>query len=144
MRLATIGMRLCIVRSEGALDVETVTEGRFSADPQDAFERWDELRRWYAANEDALAAATPQAYETSTFGPPVPSPRQVFGIGLNYRDHAAEANLELPTEHAVVFAKFPASVTGPFAEVELPSGAVDFEAELVVVIGRGGHRIHPR
>jgi len=141
MRLATIGMRLCIIRSEGALDVEAVTEGRFSADPQQAFERWDELQRWYAAHEEALAGVTAAAYETSDIGPPVPSPRQVFGIGLNYRDHAAEANLELPTEHAVVFAKFPASVTGPFAEVELPSDAVDFEAELVVVIGRGGHRI---
>ncbi|MDQ6949218.1 MAG: fumarylacetoacetate hydrolase family protein, partial [Actinomycetota bacterium] len=141
MRLATIGMRLCIIRSEGALDVETVTEGRFSADPQQAFERWDELRRWYAANEEALAADTSEAYESSDLGPPVPAPRQIFGIGLNYRDHAAEANLDLPTEHAVVFAKFPASVTGPFAEVKLPSDAVDFEAELVLVIGRGGHRI---
>lgn len=141
MRLATIGMRLCIIRSEGALDLETVTDRQFSADPQQAFERWDELQRWCTTNDEALADVTAEAYETSDLGPPVPSPRQVFGIGLNYRDHAAEANLELPTEHAVVFTKFPASVTGPFAEVELPSDAVDFEAELVVVIGRGGHRI---
>jgi 2-keto-4-pentenoate hydratase/2-oxohepta-3-ene-1,7-dioic acid hydratase in catechol pathway len=141
MRLATIGMRLCIVRPEGALDLETVTQGEFSADPHEAFERWDELQAWYAANEDALTSATPDAYTTSDLGPPVPAPRQIFGIGLNYRDHAAEAGLELPTDHAVVFAKFPASVTGPFAEVELPSDAVDFETELVAVIGRGGHRI---
>ncbi|MEP6632297.1 MAG: fumarylacetoacetate hydrolase family protein [Lapillicoccus sp.] len=141
MRLATIGMRLSIVRPEGALDVETVTGGQFAADPSSAFERWDELQRWCAANEDVLAAATPDAYEASSLGPPVPAPRQVFGIGLNYRDHAAEANLELPTEHAVVFAKFPACVTGPSAEVRLPSDAVDFEAELVVVVGSGGHHI---
>src|SRR5690349_8268070 len=114
MRLATIGMRLCLIRPDGALDVETVSEGRFSADPLRAFERWEELQSWYASNEDALAAAMTEAYETSSLGPPVPAPRQIFGIGLNYRDHAAEANLELPTEHAVVFAKFPASVTGPF------------------------------
>ncbi len=141
MRLATIGMRLCIVREEGALDLESVSKGEFSADPHHAFERWDELQRWYAENQETITAATPDAYTTSDLGPPVPAPRQIFGIGLNYRDHAAEANLELPTEHAVVFAKFPASVTGPFAEVQLPSDAVDFETELVAVIGRGGHRI---
>ena len=141
MRLGTIGMRLCIIRSDGALDVETVSDGRFSADPLQSFGRWEELRRWYALTEGDRAAVATQAYEPSDLGPPVPAPRQIFGIGLNYRDHAAEANLELPTEHAVVFAKFPSSVTGPFAEVELPSDAVDFEAELVVVMGRGGYRI---
>ena len=141
MRLATLGTRLSLVRSDGALDLETVSGGTFSADPLRALERWDELQHWYAANQAALDGASADAYEPSDLGAPVPAPRQVFGIGLNYRDHAAEANLELPTEHAVVFAKFPACVTGPSAEVELPSGSVDFEAELVVVVGRGGHRI---
>jgi 2-keto-4-pentenoate hydratase/2-oxohepta-3-ene-1,7-dioic acid hydratase in catechol pathway len=73
--------------------------------------------------------------DTSRLGPPVPRPPQVFGIGLNYRDHAAEAGLTLP-ERPMVFTKFPASVTGPGGTIIRPAGSVDFETELVAVIGR--------
>lgn len=141
MKVATIGNRLCFIREHGAVDVHAASAGTFAADPQQAFARWDELHSWYAANDHTLDAAEALAFEPFDVGPPVPAPRQVFAIGLNYRDHAAEAGLDLPEGHPVVFSKFPASVTGPHARVELPSEAVDFEAELVVVIGTGGHRI---
>jgi 2-keto-4-pentenoate hydratase/2-oxohepta-3-ene-1,7-dioic acid hydratase in catechol pathway len=62
---------------------------------------------------------------------------------LNYRDHAQEAGLELPTS-PMVFTKFPASVTGPYATIELPAGSVDFEIELVAVIGRRAYRVAER
>src|SRR5690348_10525295 len=137
MRIANHEGRLVIVIGELAHDVEKNSSGRFGPDPQAVYEEWDAFTSWaVSARLEGGAPIRPEG-----LGSPVPAPRQVFGIGLNYRDHAAESNLELPTEHAVVFAKFPASVTGPFAEVKLPSGAVDFEAELVVVIGRGGQRI---
>ncbi len=141
MRVAAIGTRLCIVREDDAVDVERASSGAFSADPQLAFARWDELAGWWGASEATTPASAVVAVTPSELGPPVPAPRQVFAIGLNYRDHAAEAGLDLPEGHPVVFAKFPASITGPHATVELPSDAVDFEAELVVVIGAGGHRI---
>jgi 2-keto-4-pentenoate hydratase/2-oxohepta-3-ene-1,7-dioic acid hydratase in catechol pathway len=64
----------------------------------------------------------------------------VFGIGLNSRSHAAEAGMDLPSVPAT-FTKFPASITGPFATVELPNGTVDWEVELVVVIGRLADRV---
>ncbi len=70
----------------------------------------------------------------------MPRPPQVFGIGLNYRDHAEEAGLELPKD-LLVFTKFPSSITGPHAEVSLPSDRVDWEVELVVVIGTEGHQV---
>ena len=70
----------------------------------------------------------------------MPAPRQVFGIGLNYRSHAAESGMDLPTVPAT-FTKFPACITGPFAEVELPNGTVDWEVELVVVVGRRADRV---
>ena len=141
MRVAAIGTRLCVVREDDAVDVERASGGAFSADPQLAFARWDELQRWWAANEATLPASSLIDFGPSDLGPPVPAPRQVFAIGLNYRDHAAEAGLDLPEGNPVVFAKFPASITGPHATVELPSDAVDFEAELVVVIGSGGYRL---
>jgi 2-keto-4-pentenoate hydratase/2-oxohepta-3-ene-1,7-dioic acid hydratase in catechol pathway len=68
---------------------------------------------------------------------PVPDPGKIICIGLNYRDHAAESAMSVPTE-PVVFAKFGSSIVGPDQPIVLPrlSSEVDYEAELVVVIGR--------
>jgi 2-keto-4-pentenoate hydratase/2-oxohepta-3-ene-1,7-dioic acid hydratase in catechol pathway len=87
-------------------------------------------------------AGHPEArpYTTADLLPPVPRPSQVFGIGLNYADHAAESKLDLP-ENPLVFAKFPSSLTGADVEVKLAGDKVDWEAELVVVIGRTGRDI---
>jgi 2-keto-4-pentenoate hydratase/2-oxohepta-3-ene-1,7-dioic acid hydratase in catechol pathway len=70
-------------------------------------------------------------------GPPVPDPDKIICLGLNYRDHAAESGLPLPTA-PMLFAKFRNSLVGATAAVELPavSDKVDYEAELAVVIGR--------
>jgi len=73
-------------------------------------------------------------------GPCVPRPQQVFGIGLNYRDHAAEAGLDIP-ETPMVFTKFPSCLTGPYCEIALTSDRVDWEVELVVVMGRQAHGV---
>ncbi|HEV8054843.1 MAG: fumarylacetoacetate hydrolase family protein [Chloroflexi bacterium] len=74
---------------------------------------------------------------------PIPQPGKVVAIGLNYRDHAAEQGVELPSE-PLIFAKFPSSVVGPGAEIrwdpELAT-EVDYEAELGVVIGRRARRV---
>ena len=70
------------------------------------------------------------------FGPPVPDPDKILCIGLNYREHARESGLEVPSV-PVVFAKFRNSLIGPGAAIELPdvSQQVDYEGELAVVIG---------
>ena len=63
--------------------------------------------------------------------------RQIFGIGLNYADHAAESGIDRPADQ-LWFAKASTAVTGPFDKVRIPkvSDQLDYEAELVVVIGR--------
>ncbi|PVG84549.1 2-hydroxyhepta-2,4-diene-1,7-dioate isomerase [Nocardioides gansuensis] len=70
-------------------------------------------------------------------GPPVARPGKVVGIGLNYKDHAAEAGLAIPDE-PVVFLKPSTTVSGPYDPVELPPGSTssDHEVELGVVLGR--------
>jgi acylpyruvate hydrolase len=70
------------------------------------------------------------------FGPPIPDPDKILCIGLNYREHARESGLEIPSV-PVVFAKFRNSLIGPGAAIELPgiSQQVDYEGELAVVIG---------
>lgn len=70
---------------------------------------------------------------------PVPRPGKVICVGLNYADHAAESGAPIP-EEPVIFNKFSTSVCGHLDPIVLPriSSQVDYEAELVVVIGRGG------
>jgi 2-keto-4-pentenoate hydratase/2-oxohepta-3-ene-1,7-dioic acid hydratase in catechol pathway len=69
-------------------------------------------------------------------------PRKVLAIGLNYKDHAAETNAELPLK-PIVFYKVNSCITGPGKPVEKPraSDFIDWEAELVVVIGTRGRHI---
>ena len=74
---------------------------------------------------------------------PVPDPEKIICMGLNYRDHAEEANQEIP-DHPRWFAKFANSLIGDGAEILLPEAHpdfVDYEAELAVVIGRRCHRV---
>lgn len=73
---------------------------------------------------------------------PIARPGKVIAVGLNYRDHAAETGQELPTS-PMLFAKWPTCLIGHGEAIVLPtlSDKVDFEAELGVVIGRGGRGI---
>jgi 2-keto-4-pentenoate hydratase/2-oxohepta-3-ene-1,7-dioic acid hydratase in catechol pathway len=73
---------------------------------------------------------------------PIPSPGKVICIGLNYRDHAEESGVPVPFE-PVCFSKFSSAIIGPETAIEIPpsSQQVDFEAELVVVIGKPGRDI---
>jgi 2-keto-4-pentenoate hydratase/2-oxohepta-3-ene-1,7-dioic acid hydratase in catechol pathway len=71
--------------------------------------------------------------------PPVPDPPKIVCIGLNYRDHAAESGAPIPRE-PVLFSKFNTALIGPGAAIVLPpvSREVDYEAELVLVVGKAG------
>ena len=132
IRLASVEGRAQLVRGDRLLDVERGSGGRFPAEPMAALACWDGLRDWGSG----LAAERFDAPADRTrFDAPVPRPAKVFAIGLNYRAHAEEAGLEIP-KAPMVFTKFPSCLAGPFARVPLSSGFVDYEAELVVVIGR--------
>jgi 2-keto-4-pentenoate hydratase/2-oxohepta-3-ene-1,7-dioic acid hydratase in catechol pathway len=74
--------------------------------------------------------------------PPVSDPRKIICLGLNYRDHAAESGVPVPSE-PILFSKYSTSLIGQDATILLPSvsSEVDYEAELVVVIGTGGRDI---
>ena len=73
----------------------------------------------------------------ATLLPPVPPPEKILCIGLNYRDHALETGVDPPSE-PVVFGKFNNALVGHGESIQLPAVAeqVDYEAELVVILGR--------
>lgn len=138
LRLVNWGHRAAIVGEDGTLiDLERVSGGRFASDPMGALHRWSELSE---LAEPWIAAGGGELVDPVELGPCVPRPTKVFGIGLNYRAHAEETGRGVPTE-PLVFAKFPNCLTGPAATVELRGDRVDWEVELVVVIGPGGRDI---
>ncbi|WP_319456950.1 MULTISPECIES: fumarylacetoacetate hydrolase family protein [unclassified Mycobacterium] len=131
MRLLNLDGRIALERDGLAVDVERASDGAFSPKFQDAFDRWDDFRRW----ADVLNGVEGVAFDPADLTAPVGDPRQIFAIGLNYRGHAEEAGVEIP-DTPMVFTKFASSITGPYGAITMPQGSVDWEAELVAVIGR--------
>ncbi|MGO9336734.1 MAG: fumarylacetoacetate hydrolase family protein [Terracidiphilus sp.] len=73
---------------------------------------------------------------------PLLNPPRIFAIGLNYRDHAKESGMEIPTTPTVFF-KLPTAIVGPGDPIVLPVNSTepDYEAEFAFVIGHGGYRL---
>ena len=74
--------------------------------------------------------------------PPIPQPDKILCIGLNYADHSAESGFE-PPSYPTVFARFASSMVGAGQPMVRPNASTmfDYEAELVIVIGKGGRHI---
>ena len=142
MKLATIltdrGPRAALAVPGGLVDLH-------AADPSIP----DSLPGILAAGSECLerVAACAQmdptvAEDQPRFLPVIPSPQKILCVGLNYADHARESGAEVP-EEPVIFSKFASALTGHGQPIELPrtSAEVDYEAELVVVIGRRGKHV---
>jgi 2-keto-4-pentenoate hydratase/2-oxohepta-3-ene-1,7-dioic acid hydratase in catechol pathway len=111
------------------------------------------IRRLLEAGPAALQAAqaavqSPRAVRISTAGvkllPPIPRPHKIVCLGLNYRDHAAESGAPIPKE-PVLFSKYATALIGQDDAIVLPpvSQEVDYEAELVLVVGKRGRPANP-
>ena len=138
MRFGNVGGRMQLVVGDGLVDVEEASAGRLSADPVAALDDWDALVEWARSVDGRSAASAPLA--GAALRAPVPRPRQVFGVGLNYRLHVAEGGRDVPEEPAV-FTKFPSCINGPTSEIPVGSETVDWEVELVVTLARTAHRV---
>jgi 2-keto-4-pentenoate hydratase/2-oxohepta-3-ene-1,7-dioic acid hydratase in catechol pathway len=76
--------------------------------------------------------------------PPIPDPPKIICLGLNYRDHAIESGATIPKE-PILFSKYPTALIGHESAIVLPSVSreVDYEAELVIVVGKSGRHVKP-
>jgi 2-keto-4-pentenoate hydratase/2-oxohepta-3-ene-1,7-dioic acid hydratase in catechol pathway len=141
-RLATISDRAALVDEVGQwYDLARLTDGLLGPDPMAAVGAADALHELSAG----LGTASPDgdldaARAAGIVGAPVPRPRNVFAVGLNYRSHAEESGM-VPPATPLVFTKFPSCIVGPDAAIPLAAASADYEVELVVVIGRGGRDI---
>ena len=138
MRLASHGGRAALVFDGSIADVHEASRGRFGPESMSLYHDWPAFTEFAAG----ISAGTAPLDE-SRLGCPVPAPRQVFAIGLNYRSHAEESGMAVPSVPAT-FTKFPASLSGPFDDIEIAGDTVDWEVELVVVIGTRADRVDER
>ena len=135
MKLANVDGRAGLVIDDQLADVEQASEGRFGPDLMQIYEAWPEFAAWATGIADASAPLVEAELRS-----PVPHPRQVFAIGLNYRNHAEETGMAIPDVPAT-FTKYPESLAGPFDDIEVVGPSVDWEVELVAVIGRRADRV---
>jgi 2-keto-4-pentenoate hydratase/2-oxohepta-3-ene-1,7-dioic acid hydratase in catechol pathway len=129
MKLANLKGRAVLVLDEAIADVHAVSEGRFGPDPMSIYEEWPAFVQF----APGVSAGT-APFNDGDLRSPAPTPRQVFAIGLNYRSHAEESGMPVPSVPAT-FTKFPASLSGPFDDIDIVGDTVDWEVELVAVIG---------
>ena len=108
------------------------------------------MREFLEAGDNAISRARAvidrgdQAISATdvTIQAPIDNPEKIICIGLNYADHAAESSMPIPDE-PIVFSKYASSIIGPDENIVAPSASsqVDYEVELVVVIGKRGRNI---
>jgi 2-keto-4-pentenoate hydratase/2-oxohepta-3-ene-1,7-dioic acid hydratase in catechol pathway len=135
VKIATVAGRAVLVLGDEIADIATASDGRFGPDPMNLYDDWDAFAAFAATVTNGTAPL-----DQAALGNPVPRPRQVFAIGLNYRSHAEESGMAIP-EVPATFTKFPTSLAGPFDAIEIYNETIDWEVELVAVIGRRADRV---
>jgi len=142
VRFGNLSGRLTLFTDAGAIDVEKASQSRFGSDPQAVYEQWDEFVAWARKVVADPSGTDVTRFRPEDLGAPVPAPAQIFAIGLNYVEHAKESNFAVPDTFPPTFTKFRTSLAGPVTTVTIPPGGnVDWEVELVAVIGRRAERV---
>jgi acylpyruvate hydrolase len=138
MRLATLrsdrGLVAVRVDASAAIEIDGVTDvGALLQLPD-----WRDVAAAASGRSHDLPAIAPE-----TWAPVVPRPGKIVCVGLNYRNHILEMGRELP-EFPTLFAKYPEALIGPYDDLVLPANApdaVDWEAELAVIVGRSARNV---
>lgn len=143
-------MRLARFEAGGAPQLGVVVEGRVvplnAAAPGLPSDMTTLIAAWPQVEADvralALTGAGALPLDQVRLLAPIRRPGKIMAIGLNYADHIAESQMGTP-EHQVWFSKAPTAANGPYDPIQIPkvSQTLDYEAELVAVIGRGGRHI---
>ncbi|RQS67021.1 FAA hydrolase family protein [Burkholderia sp. Bp8963] len=145
MKLATVSIR------GGSPEIVVVDDGRLvrlkAAQPElpttmiGLIAAWDTARA-VVQRAVAQSADVVDLDRSVRFLAPIERPGKIMAMGLNYADHVAEAGLEVP-KHQVWFCKQPNTVHPPYEPIQIPkaSTAIDYEVELVFIVGKRGRHI---
>ncbi len=135
-KLGSNSGKAIFIKDDKYYDISLISNGDISSNSIEALSDTEKLSQLYSKLTD---------YEPSgnlsdiNLGPPL-IPTNVFAVGLNYKKHAEESNLELPP-FPMIFTKHSTCISGPKSDICMKSDMVDYEAELVFVIGKGGKDI---
>ncbi len=136
-KLANISGRASLVEDDNYYDLEVISNGEFNSNPSDALQNQNKLKQ---LNGQLSEMEPTGVINDSELGPPVSFSANCYAVGLNYKNHAEESGLEIP-DVPMIFTKHTSCLVGPFTTIEMRSDAVDYEAELVAVIGKTGKDI---
>lgn len=141
-----------LLATRGVADFQAQANRELPADMRDFLDLWDEslprvkevlaLFRGLRGTGGPLAQAVIHPLQAVRLRAPILNPRKIICLGLNYRDHAQETRLEIPSD-PILFSKYPSAIIGPEDPILLPSVSqeVDYEAELTFLIARRGRHI---
>ncbi len=136
-KLGTVGGNAVLIKDDHYFDVASLSNGAISSDSVEALKFQSELSELYDTLSEENATGNLSEIE---LGNPVPKSPNCYAVGLNYRKHAEESGMDIP-EVPMIFTKHTSCFVGPKANVEMRSDYVDWEVELVVVIGKEGKNI---
>ena len=136
-KLANIEGRAALVEGDNYYDLETISNGKFNNDTSNALTNLVGLSE---LSEDLSKSEPSGLLHDIKIDAPISAPKNCYAVGLNYRNHAEEAGMDIPSV-PMVFTKHTTCLVGPNSTIEMRSDHVDYEAELVVVIGKSGKDI---
>ena len=136
-KLANIEGRAALVDGENYYDLETISNGKFNNDTSNALTNLVGLSE---LSEDLSKSEPTGLLHDVKIDAPISAPKNCYAVGLNYRNHAEEAGMDIPSV-PMVFTKHTTCLVGPNSTIKMRSDHVDYEAELVVVIGHPGKDI---
>ena len=135
-KLGSNSGRAIFIKDDKYYDVNTISNGDISSNSVEALYDTEKLSQLYINLSDYEPCGD---IGDINLDPPI-IPTNVFAVGLNYKKHAEESNLEIPP-FPMIFTKHSTCISGPKSDICMKSDMVDYEAELVFVIGKGGKDI---
>lgn len=141
MKFVTVDGKAAVLHNGLIYDIAHISEGMFSEHMRENLERYQAFIQWAQWQVKCdFSGEHGQQFTVKDCDAPIADPRQVFGIALNYHDHIAETHMEV-SDVPLYFSKFPSAIGASYGNLQLSSEYVDWEGELVVVIGEGGRNI---
>jgi 2-keto-4-pentenoate hydratase/2-oxohepta-3-ene-1,7-dioic acid hydratase in catechol pathway len=136
-KLGNVNGKAALIKNDAFYILSEISNGEISDNTSRAVNNLDAIAKLYSVIDQFAPSGS---LKDVKMGPPITGSRNCFAVGLNYRNHAEESGMEIPP-FPMIFTKHTSCINGPFDNIEMRSDIVDYEAELVVVIGKQGKNI---
>ena len=136
-KLVNINNRSALLKDNNYYDLETISNGDISSNSIKSISSIEKLSSLYQKLDTFIPTGS---INDISLDAPIKGSKNCFAVGLNYKNHAEESGMEIPP-FPMIFTKHTTCIVGPNSNIELKSDIVDYEAELVAVIGKSGKNI---